>query len=371
MSLKYFGRYQFNNPSDPAEEDFGLRDLALEAGASIDTETDGTYGTVLDMDGTISLLSTGEFVNISGSLDRSFSFWVKNETSGSDNPVLSYGDLVGGSAFVVYSDNSSSHPQFSDYTTISEVTSHTSVVSTWSFYAIVYSSGSLMFYIDSVLVDTFSTTLSTGTADALRIGTDGLGNYFTGNVSDFRMYTTVLDSITISYMFSVGPNFEEKLVPDYVEDSNTQGLSVTGSLISRSTYAVQETGEVLQNSYYIYDENSDLQEASRIEHSEDVNGHASISMKTRHTEAVSGDTVLFSSIDATPENTTFTSTDDTDTLSCVIFSSDGVSVTSEKPGGIYFGAGKDFRIAVDGDSMVIEAYSSIAGDYVTKMEIGK
>ena len=371
MSLKYFGRYQFKNISDPAEEDFGLRDLALEAGASIDTETDGTYGTVLDMDGTVSLLSTGDFLNISGSLDRSFSFWVKNGTSGTNNPVLSYGELVAGSAFVVYSDNTSFHPQFSDYTTIYEVTSHTSVISTWSFYTIVYSSGSLMFYIDSVLVDTFSVVLSTGTADALRIGTDGLGGYFNGNISDFRMYTTVLNLSTIAYMFSVGPNFEEKLDIEYIEDANIQGVSVTGRLISRSAYAVQETGEVLKNSYYIYDENTDLQEASRIEHSEDVNGNANISMKTRHTESVSGDKVLFSTIDATAENTTFNSTDNTDTLSCIIFSSDGISVTSEKPGGIYFGAGKDFRIAVDGDNMVIEAYSSVVGDYVTKMEIGK
>ena len=369
MSLKYFGRYQFNG-TDPAEEDFGLRDLATESG-TLQTQVDGIYGTVLYLDGTTSLLSTGDLVNISGASDRTFSFWARNDTSGIENPVLSYGDLSPSVAFVVYTDNDNSKPQFYDYTTTYESTI-TSIVSTWSLYTIVYTSGSVLLYVNGSLADTFSVTLNTGTADSMRIGTDGLGNYFTGAVSDMRMYEIPLTQETITYMFSVGPNFEEKIPTNYLEES-TRGVTLSGSMISRSSYGVQNSDEILSSSSYIYDENSDLQEAARTEYSQDVDGAAKVSIKIRHTENVSTDKVLLSTIDSTPETTTFTSANNVDdTLSSVIFSSSGVSVTSGKPGGIYFGANKDFRISIkDGESLIIEAFSSGLGDYVTKMEVGK
>ena len=369
MSLKYFGRYQFNG-TDPAEEDFGLRDLATESG-TLQTQIDGTYGTVLYLDGSTSLLSTGDLVNISGDIDRTFSFWARNDTSGIENPVLSYGDLSPSSAFVVYTDNSNSKPQFYDYTTTYESVI-TSVVSTWSLYTIVYTSDSILMYVNGSLSDTFSVTLNTGTADSMRIGTDGLGNYFTGAISDMRMYEVALTQETITYMFSVGHNFEEKIPTNYVEES-TRGVTISGSMLSRSSYGVKNSDEILSNSSYIYDENSDLQEAARTEYSQDSNGAAKVSIRVRHTENISNDNVLLSTVDSTPEKTTFTSANKVDdNLSSVIFSSAGVSVTSGKPGGIYFGANKDFRISIkDGESFLIEAFSSGVGDYITKMEVSK
>jgi len=112
-----------------------------------------------------------------------------------------------------------------------------------------------LLYIDSVLTDTFSTTLDTGTGDSLRIG----GGYFTGNVSDMRIYDNVLDSQTIQYIYSVGPNFEEKVDTNFVEDIPNFGLGVSGTVMSRSEYSVQETGETLRNSFYITDNLSSIQ----------------------------------------------------------------------------------------------------------------
>lgn len=59
-------------------------------------------------------------------------------------------------------------------------------------------------------------------------------------------------------MFSAGPNFEEKLDTDYVENAETMGLAVSRSLISASTYGIQEAGDVLNDYLYVYDETSDL-----------------------------------------------------------------------------------------------------------------
>ena len=370
MSLKYFTRFQFNN--DLAEEDFG-KDLALEAG-SLQSQNDVIYGTVLYLDGETSLMASGDFTNISGGLDRSFSFWAKNDVHGY-NPILSYGDITTGPGFIIYSDNDDGGPglpgvpEISDLTT-SYKTTHVPVLAQWSHYVVTYSSGTLLYYIDSVEVGNFSTTLATGNDDPFRIGTDANGNYFEGCVSDLRIYNTVLDSSVIQYMLSVGPNFEEKVDVDFVENLDDFGLAVCSTMMSRSSYSVQESGKTLTNSFYINDSSSDLQEASRVEYTQDSGGSTSVSIKTRHTDT-SGDDVLFSSVDMSASTTTFTNIDESDITSSIIFSKDGISITSDNPGGMYFGANKDFRISVDGDSFIIEAYNSLINVYERKMEVGK
>jgi len=373
MSLKYFTRFQFNNSVDTelAEEDFG-NDLALEIGGTLQSFNDPTYGTVLNLNGTTSLMASGDFTNISGGLDRSFSFWAKNDVLGY-NPILSYGDITTGPAFIIYSDNDDGPgvPEISDLTTSYKAT-FTPNTTTWSHYVITYSSGTLLYYIDAIEVGNFSTTLATGTGDPMRIGTDANGQYFTGKISDLRIYNTALDLTTIEYMLSVGPNFEEKIDVDFVEKIDDFGLAVCATMMSRSAYSVQESGQTLTNSFYINDASSDLQEASRLEYTQDGSGSTSVSVKTRHHETTTGDDVLYSSIDMNAENTTFTNVNETDTdSSSVIFSKEGMSVTSDNPGGIYFGTEKDFRMSVDGDFFVIEAYNSLSGVYDKKMEIGK
>ena len=166
MSLKYISRFQFND--DLAEDDIDGGDLAVEVG-TLQSQNDPLYGTVLFLDGTTSLMSAGDFTVISGDLDRSFSFWAKNDVSSIENPILSYGDLsdVG---FVIYTTNPTDNPEINDLTT-PYISSETTVISTWNYYTITYTSGNMLLYIDSVLTDTFSTTLDTGTGDSLRIGT--------------------------------------------------------------------------------------------------------------------------------------------------------------------------------------------------------
>ena len=133
MSQKYISRFQFND--DLAEDDIDGGDLAVEVG-TLQSQNDPTYGTVLFLDGTTSLMSAGDFTVISGDLDRSFSFWAKNDVSNIENPILSYGDLsnVG---FVIYTTNPTNNPEINDLTT-SYISSSSSIISTWNYYTITY-----------------------------------------------------------------------------------------------------------------------------------------------------------------------------------------------------------------------------------------
>jgi len=356
MSLKYISRFQFND--DLEEEDFG-NDLAVEIG-QIQSEIDPTYGKVLLLDGATSLMASGDYTSISGDTDRSFSFWAKNDTTLIENPILSYGDLSG-EAFILYTDNTSSHPEISTLIDTYE-TSHVTVISEWRHYCVTYTSGVLTYYVDSSVVGSFSPTLSTGTGDSLRLGTDAQGAYFTGSISDLRIYDNVLDPTVVSFLFSVGPNFEEKIDVDFVEKVDDFGLAVSSTMMSRSEYSINQSGETIRNSFYVKDDTDQLQEASRIEYTKD--GSSSISIKTRHEDT------LYSSIDMDSEKTTFTNVDDSDNSSSIVFSSEGVSITSGNPG-LFFGASKDFRMSVDGDTFVIEAFNNSTGQYDKKMEVGK
>ncbi len=368
MSLKYFVRYQFGS-DDPAEDDFRERDLAVETG-TLTTEIDPTYGKVLLMDGLTGLMSTGSFDLISGATPRSFSFWAK--TNLDTSPLLSYGELSGGSAFVLYANNVTNNPEVFDYTTSNVASSHTNASGVWSHYVVSYDgSTTLIFYVDGALTDTLTTAsaFNTGTTDPFRIGTDGLGDFFNGSVSDLRVYDHALPLDAVTYMFSVGPNYEEKIDRAYVEEGSTRGFAMSGTHISNESYGVHAIGNTLSNSYFAYDTSNDLQESARIEYSEDVSGAGVMDTRVRHTDTGSN-TTLFNSIKATSEATTFSSIDATDTTSSVVFSSEGVSITSASgDGGLFFGSNKDFRISVIGGGFTVAAYNSTSGTYVTKMNI--
>jgi len=364
MSLKYFSRFQFSG-TDPAEDDFGERDLAVETG-TLTTTVDGTYGKVLVLDGLTSLMSVGTLDNIAGAAARSFSFWAKTDLSSS--PLISYGELVSPNAFVLYANNSSNHPGIYDYNVTYESV-HTNTISTWAHYIVTYDgSTSLNIYVDGVLSSAITTTvLTSGTADPFRIGTDGIGDYFSGCVSDLRIYDHVVTSDTAAYMFSVGPNYEEKIESSHVENGSTRGYAMSGTHISNESYGITEGGSTLTNSYFAYDTSSELQEAARVEYSEDVSGGGIMDMKVRHTDTASSST-LFSTLNATPEATTFSNIDSTDTSRSVVFSADGVSITSGDAG-MYFGASKDFRISIADGGFEVAAYSSGSGTYVKKFQV--
>ena len=364
MSLKYFSRHQFNG-TDIASDDFDERDFAVEAG-SLSSEIDATYGKVLLLDGITSLMSVGTLDIISGSAARSFSFWAKTDLSSS--PLISYGELIAGDAFVVYANNASNHPGIYDYNVSYEAV-HTNTISTWGHYVITYDGATtLNIYVDGVLSSSLTTTiLTTGTADPFRIGTDGLGDYFSGSISDLRIYDHVITLETATYMFSVGPNYEEKIESAHVEDGSTRGYAMSGTHISNESYGVTEGGNTLTNSYFAYDSNADLQEAARVEYSEDLSGGGVMDMKVRHTDTASSST-LFSTLNATPEATTFSNIDSTDTSRSIVFSSDGVSITSGDAG-MYFGASKDFRISIADGGFEVAAYSSGSGTYVKKFQV--
>ena len=365
MSLKYFARYRFN-ASDVAEEDYGLRDLAVESG-SLDTFDDSVLGSCLTLNGATSLLSTGSFTNIADDTDRSFSFWAKISTrQTSVSPVLCYGELSSPNAFVLYARNSNGYPEFFDYAQREAPTTDETVANnTWTFFTFSCKDGEIKIFVDGVVRFTKSVTLTTGTTDPLRIGTDGQGEYLEGYLLDLRMWETHLEESVVEYMFTVGPNFEEELSTNYAEDTSRAAI-ITGNLLCRTTYGLQHAGAdtPLTQSYFCLDENSELQEAARIEHTQDESGVASEILRVRHNDAT-----LEKTIEITPETTTFSSKSDSETSS-VVFSSQGVHlVAGEEKGCIFFGAGRDFRIRVGDGSFLVEAYSSVTDEYHKKMEI--
>lgn len=368
MSLKYFARYRFN-ASDVAQEDYGLRDLAVESG-SLDTFDDPVHGSCLTLNGATSLLSTGSFTNIADDTDRCFSFWARiSPQQTSSSPVLCYGELSSPNAFVLYARNSIGYPEFFDYA-LRATTNATVTDDTWTFFTFSCKAGEIKIFVDGVLRFTESITLTTGTTDPLRIGTDGQGEYFEGYLLDLRMWETYLDESVVEYMFSVGPNFEEDLSTNYAEDTARAAI-MTGNLLCRTTYGIQQTqnstnSTPLQQSFFCVDDNAELQEAARIEHTQDSDGVASEILRVRHKDEA---TTLEKTIEVTPETTTFSSTIDSETSS-VVFSSQGVHlVAGEEKGCIFFGAGRDFRIRVGDGSFLVEAYSSAADEYQKKMEI--
>lgn len=358
MSLKYFARYRFNG-SDVAEEDYGLRDLAVESG-ELDTIDDSQYGSCLALNGATSLLSTGSFTNIADDTDRCFSFWAKTNTN-SSSPVLCYGELASPNAFVLYARNTTAYPEYFDYQSRNFSNSYSIQNDTWTFFTFSCKSQVLKIFVDGTEVFTTSLTLTTGTTDPLRIGTDAQGEYFDGYLLDLRMWESALEDSVVEYMFSVGPNFDEQLPTHYAEESRSS--IITGNILCRTMYGVQATGNDLTESFFCLDENSEAQEAVRIEHSQDNSGIASQTVRVRHNE------VLEKTVEISPETTTFSATSE-GISSSVVFSADGVEfVSGEEKGCIFFGAGRDFRIRVGDGSFLVEAYSSVTDDYEKKMEI--
>lgn len=369
MSLKYFARYRFDG-NDAGEEDYGLRDLAVESGF-LTTFDDPEHGSCLSLDGATSLMSTGNFINISENSDRCFTFWAKfdQSTFSTSSPVLCYGDLSSPNAFVMYAKNEMGYPEFYDYQSRVAASSPSIPVDTWSFVAFACRAGVLSIFVDGIRRYSSSVVLSTGTSDPLRIGTDGKGEYYEGLLLDLRIWETSVDDKVIEYMYSVGPNYEENLSSMYVEDSSNRSSITVGNLLCRSSYGIQDEdgdGGILSESFFCVDESGEAREAARVEHVKDsTTGFGSNTIRIRDESSR-----LQKTIEMSPEITTFTSTDDTSSSSSIIFSSSGVHLSAGSTKGcFYFGAEKDFRIRVGNGSFLVEALSSDSNTYVTKMQV--
>lgn len=386
MSLTYFARYRFNG-DDVGREDFQLRDLALESGTAALQTDDGSFGKCISFDGVTSFLSTGTFANIAEDSSRTFTFWAKTNSTFA-NPVLSYGELTSGNAFVLYAANSDGHPEFYDYRTRYTVTSiYIPSTGEWKFFGFRYEqeSGNLQVYVDGVLLETFrilsnsnsnsnsdhDLNLNTGTTDPLRVGTDGLGEFYNGNILDLRIWESALDASVMRYMFSVGPNYEEELGTMYAGES-TRTAAVMGNLLCRTTYGIQDKRDTHTTSFYGIGDNSELQEVARVEHClDDEGGGVGVDIGSQTIKVRDTNNLLQDTIRITPTRTTFTSTNaENDEKYSIVFSAQGVHLLSGgERGCLYFGAGRDFRIRVSDESFFVEAYSESQDSYQVKMQI--
>ncbi|CAM9702292.1 unnamed protein product [Ectocarpus sp. 6 AP-2014] len=369
MSLKYFARYRFDNSLFPGQEDFGERGLAVESGAAVTAE-DAIYGQTLSLQET-SLVATGAFDLIANDNSRAISFWAN--TFNTNSPAFSVGSMQGPDGFTFYTMNNSGSPEFYDHTTRHTATDVLNE-NTWYHYVIGYDASVqlLSVFVDGALIYSQSVgPLSTGSSEALRIGTDGEGQFFNGIMLDFRMWDFSLSAEVVEYISMRGPNYAEALDRAYL--SNTLRTdTVAGKLMCKSNLGVKPTGDVLLDSFYGHDSNLDVLEAARVEYSQSASGNGALHVKVRH-DGYSG-AEMAPTVEITPEKTTFFSRDVTDdTTSSVVFSSAGVtlvpsSASSEK-GCLIFGKGADFRIRVKDGLFTIESYHSATDSYVTKMEI--
>lgn len=368
MSLKYVARYSFNDNSNLLTESKGDYPISIESGSLISIE-DSSYGTVLRMDGTTSLTSSTSFDIISLDTPRTFTFWANVVEF--EAPIFSYGTLVSPDAFILYAGDSSGAITFSDFSS-DRVSTVITPINVWRFYAITYNMGTMNIFIDGELKDTLNlTSLSTGTDDYFRIGTDGAGSYLDGYVSDLRIYDTNISNDVIKYMNTNGPNYVEPVGFDFIESMTTLGTGVHGTVLCRDIYGIQEKGSESVSSLFAKDENENIVESARFTHSEEA-----IKASVRHTNS-SGVSYMTSVVESTPEKTSFFVTDSDDSRRSVVFSSEGVKIISESPYGMYFGESRDFRIVFEGgdgtntqDSILIQALDSSTGEYITKMEIG-
>lgn len=370
MSLDYFLRYRFDNAADPGEEDFGERDLAVETGVAV-TADDPSYGQTLTLQST-SLLATGDFYNVSDGTSRTVSFWAN--TFSSPSPVLSYGSLAGPNGFTFYTMNNSGIPEFYDHTTRRAATVALST-NTWYFYALVYdaATGTLSMFVDGAVLHAAPVgQLTTGSAESLRIGTDGEGQFFDGRVLDFRMWDTALSTDVVEYIHTTGPNYEEPLDSKYLTNT-LRTETIAGALLCKSNFGIKPSGNTFNDSFYGHDSSFDVHEAARVEYSRGADGKGSVQVKVRHTGNAGVE--MAQAMEVTPETTTFSSRDVADdSKSSVVFSSAGVTLvpasSSSEKGCLIFGKGADFRIRVKDGLFTIESYHSASDSYVAKMEIG-
>lgn len=358
MSLKYLKRFALDQTDT---------DLVQETGSIIYTQ-DALYGTVANFDGSTSISSEVP-IEITGNLDRTITFWANVESF--QAPIISYGDLVSPEAFVIYAGDSSGSVTFSDFSG-DEVSSINTPLDVWRFYTFVYSSGSIKIYIDGTLQDTLNTgVLSTGTSGSLRIGTDGAGSYLSGSLLDVRLYDTEMETGLVQYIFDRGPNYQEPASFDYVESMTTLGTGVHGTVLCRDMYSIKNAGTDAISSLFAKDENGNIVESARFTHSND-----SIKTSVRTTND-NGMNYMTSVIESNPEKTSFFVTESDDSRKSVVFSSEGVKITSDSPYGMYFGEGRDFRMVFEEGSSTgnttdywkIQALDESTGDYVTKLEI--
>lgn len=373
MSLQYFARYRFQG-NDFTEEDFGLRHLALESGSTT-SQNDNQFGECVYLDGATSLLSLGDFSNIANKHSRAFTFWAKNSSSYA-NPVVSYGELSATNAFVIYAKNKDGFTEVFDYQTRNPIHSQKIVDDEWVFYAIVYDNEGqvLRIYLNGQYVQEVSDApLDTGNTDPLRIGTDGLGEYFKGNLLDLRIWDETLAATAISYMYSVGPNFKEQLQTSYANQTAMgqtamRATTVMGNLLCRTMYGVQNNSSTHVASYFGVDSNDEPCEVARVECNIDDNEHG-VKIGTQTTKIRDTNDTLQDAIKITPSETTFFASG-TNSNNSIVFSFDGVHLLAGKEKGcLYFGAGRDFRIRTSGDSFFIEAFSSATNSYHIKLQI--
>ena len=93
----------------------------------------------------------------------------------------------------------------------------------WHFFAIVYdySTNNEHFYIDSILVGSYSSTLHKATNPILNIGRNtNVSTYFNGQIDDIRIYNVTLSSTEISALYK-----EHICTPTTINDTTTYHIS--------------------------------------------------------------------------------------------------------------------------------------------------
>lgn len=173
-----------------------------------------------------SMITTGvtNFPNIGSS--ASYSAWFKPTVAGSDQMILRI--IAGGvdlrlryTVFNTLGFNSNG----------SDRNSASITLNTWHLATVTYDGTNQRQYLDGVLVDTFSTTLTSGTPTSMLIGTAGGSENFNGSMDDVRIYNRAINASEATALYNsydtttkvdVGAN---SLVGQYKIDGNAKDSS--------------------------------------------------------------------------------------------------------------------------------------------------
>ncbi|CAM9829023.1 unnamed protein product, partial [Phaeothamnion confervicola] len=197
----YIARYKFNDSTLLSTDTTGS--FGLTATGTPTTGTDATYGTVLSLDGTNYYTVSTPISEVIGDVARTICYWGKaNDTT--QRVAFSYGTSGSGTQCQL------THSGNGGYVTVSNgsvVASGGSATTSWRFVATTYTGGSAgtttVYLNNSLFTSTTAIFTATSSTNALRIGSSAVGSIltFNGNMVDFRVYSKVLSTSSLSSMY--------------------------------------------------------------------------------------------------------------------------------------------------------------------------
>jgi len=236
--------YGFTSVDSLNTDSVGIYDTTVNTGLAQVTNVGAIegYGLTAHFNGATDYVMSPVPATLSDNSTRSCSVWIYSTVSGTDQKILSTDTGTGVTIFQKRSDDTISvQTQSSAVTSTSTITSNT-----WYHVAFTYNgSNTVKIYINGVLESTGSFAMDLSTIDMKYVGSRNAIQYFEGNMIDFRVYGSELDSTAMATLYSDGPTFSLIFITMYSHASNITWNSVSGA----TTYTLvtkNSSGEIIE-----------------------------------------------------------------------------------------------------------------------------